>query len=92
MRRADMENANVVARSEKMLKTMVMGEFEKIISEISILKVVVGDHHFAEACTTSFPFIQPQNEPLLFTDFGTEGINNSLTIYSVPSLNSFLQC
>ena len=68
---------------KKCWKSMVRGEFEKIIPELSISKVVVGGHHFAEACTTSFPVIQPQNEPLLFTNFGTEGINNSLTIYSI---------
>ena len=51
---------------------------EKIIPELSISKVVVGDHHFAEH--DFFLVIQPQNEPILFTDFGTEGINNSLTI------------
>ena len=65
---------------------MAEWEFEKIISEFSISKVVVGDHRFAEVCPPSFPSNQSRNEPLLFIDFRTEGINKSLTICSISNL------
>ena len=50
-----MKNSKFVAAEQNVVKIGVEREFEKIISELSISKVVAGGDRFVEVCLTSLP-------------------------------------